>query len=630
MGLGVLPGAPAAADTVTLSRKVPATIAEAMSTGYAAPSGALYVATTGSDAADGTQAAPFATLAKAMRSVKANGTIVVRGGVYHQGAGPAVNPSTGGTYYFSGIPTGVTIQAAPGETVWFDGTQQVTNWKKVSKNHYAVSWETPDFCGRSYYSRPPARQASNGPCSYPDSIGGTASLGDPQMAFRDGRQLAQVSSLKKMTSASKFYYDFARRTLHIRFNPAGSTVELSRFAQAMALYRPTDFAIKGIGFRRYATNQVHNATAGAVLLNLGSDVLLENTVFTENAGGGLQGWQTTNLTVRQSILSGNGANGLNYDGNWDARGEGTSPADNLVIEYSRLDGNNTDRYGVNCTWACMAAGAKVTGTSGITLRYSSFSRNTGGRGSGFWCDLGCSRMQAYGNVFADNARHGLIYEISDGAVIASNLFVGNGWHSPAYGGGWAMYIGSAHVRMYNNTMVDNQQGVAIYDDSRSSVANTGGYAATRIGPSTVGIEFANNIISGGRTSGGRQLAISGADARIAGNTEASQMIDLVANNSYYRPANGPQYWVVWTERPGAKSVPFKTVAEAQASKGIETGSEMSRAASNPFLAAPGAGDYSVKQASSASGTAGALPEDIADLLGVPAGGHSRGVITLQG
>lgn len=620
LGFVAVPAAPAQAATVTSSR-LPATIDDAIPADYSAPAAALYVAPGGSDSATGTPEAPFATLAKAMKTVKAGGTIVLRGGVYREGAGAATGFNTGGTYYTS-LPAGVTIQSYPGETVWLDGTVRISSWKKVSKKDYKVSWSTPDLCAQKYYTRKPSSPGTSGPCSFPDAVGSGASLGDPQMLFRNGKQLTQVSSLKKMTSTSKFYYDWSKKVLHVRFNPSGSTVEATRFAQALALYQPSNLSIKGIGFRRYASNQYTNATGGAVLLNGGSTVLVERSVFTENAGAGLLVWQTTGLTVRQSVLSGNGSNGLYVDGVWAKRAAGYDVTDDLVIESSRLDDNNRDRYGVNCTWACGAAGAKVTGTVGITLRDSSFSRNGGGRGSGFWCDLGCGDLTAYRNDFIDNDRHGLVYEVSSGAVVASNLFVRNGWDSPAYGGGYALYIGSADVRVYNNTLVDNNAGVAIYDDARSAA----GENDQKLGANTVGVDFVNNIVTGGSSKTGRQLAVSGADLKYAGNTTASSVVGTISHNSYYNPSGGSKYWLAWTEHKGATTEIFTSVDAVIASKGHEVGSELVRSGANPFLTAPASGDYSVKGDSEACGSAAELPADIADLLGVARSGHDRGVI----
>ena len=84
-------------------------------------SGAVYyVATTGSDASPGTQAAPWRTIQHAATSVKAGDTVNIRVGVYNE----AVTPSVSG----SATAGSITFQSYPGETATIDGTGlKVTN-----------------------------------------------------------------------------------------------------------------------------------------------------------------------------------------------------------------------------------------------------------------------------------------------------------------------------------------------------------------------------------------------------------------------------------------------------------------------------------------------------------------------
>ena len=85
-------------------------------TNYAVPSGAIFMATTGSDSNGGTQAAPVKTLDKAIALVPDNGTIVVHGGT---DASPAVyrDMYTGGqgNFKYKISSKGFTLQAYPHE-----------------------------------------------------------------------------------------------------------------------------------------------------------------------------------------------------------------------------------------------------------------------------------------------------------------------------------------------------------------------------------------------------------------------------------------------------------------------------------------------------------------------------------
>lgn len=84
---------------------------------YAIPSSnVIYLATTGNNANNGlTPATAKASLQAAVDAVPENGTVVVRAGTYNQA-------------YPGNMTKTVTIQNYPNETVWFDGTTQITNW----------------------------------------------------------------------------------------------------------------------------------------------------------------------------------------------------------------------------------------------------------------------------------------------------------------------------------------------------------------------------------------------------------------------------------------------------------------------------------------------------------------------
>jgi Pel9A-like, right handed beta helix region len=72
-----------------------------------------YVATTGSDSNAGTQAAPWATIAKCASAMSAGDTCYIRGGTYHE---HGLNPARSGT---AGSP--ITFAGYPGEAVTIDG-----------------------------------------------------------------------------------------------------------------------------------------------------------------------------------------------------------------------------------------------------------------------------------------------------------------------------------------------------------------------------------------------------------------------------------------------------------------------------------------------------------------------------
>jgi len=72
-----------------------------------------YVATTGDNANPGTQAAPWATIAKCASTMSAGDTCYIRGGTYHENN---LNPSRSGT-----LSSPITFAGYPGESVTIDG-----------------------------------------------------------------------------------------------------------------------------------------------------------------------------------------------------------------------------------------------------------------------------------------------------------------------------------------------------------------------------------------------------------------------------------------------------------------------------------------------------------------------------
>jgi len=596
-------GAEPAQAGVSRPAALPSTISATLRTNYAVPAGALFVSPKGSDANPGTKSAPFKTVNHALAKVPAGGTLVVRGGTYREGA---AGVATGGTRYVIS-PTNVTVQAYPGETVWMDGTVRVKKWHKASKRDYSVKWSTPTLCAGSFYTRNFASQANTGPCSYADAIGGAASVGDPLMVFVNGKQIREVASAKALKGKT-FYYDWDKRVLHLGFKPSKKKVYVTRHAQALALFKPSGVTIKGIGFRRYASNQYDNATGAAVLLNGGSNVTLDRVVVTANAGAGLLSWGTRNLTVRNSWLVENGANGMNFAGSAQKVAADPSVRDNLVIESSRLDRNNADSYSVNCNYACTSSGFKGAGVVGATIRFNSFSGNSGKRASGVWFDLDSREASIYGNKVVGNARNGIVYEVSNNGIIASNLVADNGWNS-AVEGGYGIMMGSANTKVYNNTITGNRQSVHLYDDSRSPGAGSG-YDSGRVGPNSVNVSFVNNLLSSS-AAGTYQLVVTGGSSTVSGNTSADQVVSTMDYNSYATPAT--TRFVTWRGHAGEASAVFQTVADLQAAKAKEAH-----------------GVQRVGTALAASGEpAGApLPADVAGLLGLAEGAVvNRGVVT---
>ncbi len=136
LGIATFEGTAQAATATPM----PGTAVSIPDTAYAVPSNAIVVSPSGDDAAAGTLAAPFRTVAKAVSAVPAGGTVVLRGGDYREALG--------------GINKPFTLQSFPHEQAWLKGSALVTGWTQS-----ASARSRAPRCG----STPAGRTSSAGP-----------------------------------------------------------------------------------------------------------------------------------------------------------------------------------------------------------------------------------------------------------------------------------------------------------------------------------------------------------------------------------------------------------------------------------------------------------------------------------
>ncbi len=570
-------------------------------TAYAIPAGAVFLATNGSDSNGGSPTAPVRTLNKAVSLAPAGGTIVVRGGVYRDWY-------TGGGTGIKILSKPLTFQAYPHEKPWFDGSEVVPagQWRSDGAGHWVKEWSTPDFCNGGYYSyRYNAQPTSNdGPCAHFDNANlneANPAAADPQLAFVDGRQLREVTGLAQVGAATFFYaQDLANRTgkLYLGTNPAGHTVELAKRPQALIL-GGSNFAIKGLGFRRYATSEQDGLGTPAVYVGA-SDTLVENSVFTENAAGGLY-LKPKGGVVRHSVFARNGFTAMGSNGTSNKGG-----TDNLLVESSVFSGNNAELFGDHCSRSCGTAGFKSAHLGGFTIRGNIFENNRG-KSSGFWCDTDCTGGVIVNNIARGN-HDGIFYEVSSNGIIASNLVYGN-----AFTG---LRVAAANMKIYNNTVVDNKTlDMWIFDDSRRG---------TSVAPDAKNIDVKNNILSGGNVN---TLKLEGRGG--APNTTPNTFVTGLDYNSYYRSGGPGKVLVAWAA--GATTTYYKSLADLRAARGWENHGQDIATGGDPFFVNSGAANFRLRSGSPALGSGTALPADVAKSVGVAtSAGLNRGAITWPG
>ncbi len=610
------------------------------STSYPIPSHAVFMSPAGKDGNAGTLSAPVHTLARAYALVPAGGTIVARAGTYRDGNLVATKAFT--------------LQAYPHEQPWFDGTDVVSAWTSDGLGHWYVPWSTPNFCQNAafpsggYYSQTWPWQgtpATAGPCIHPDMADDPANpaAADPQMTFRDNRALTEVTSLARLTPTS-FWYDFAHRRVYIGASPAGHTVEITKRANAIVTKNLTSGTrFLGIGFRRYASNEKNegSTTHGALTVVGSPNVLLENDVFTLNAGTALNFLNgAKNVMIRHDVFARNGFNGVDANG--------TESNDNFTITSSVFDHNNTELFGLGCLASCTAAGSKIAHMDDFTISNNVF-RAGQGVANGFWCDLHCTRGTITGNLVSGNGNIGLLYEVSDTGLIADNLVVGNGFYmasrqpNGANGDdsdrGAGIRVAASNTQIINNTLAGNSSALVIYDDARSPGGACPGCTSHDVGPDTKNVTVLNNVISGPVTTDPNPYSswIVGTFRRdffpgVAG-TGPDTFYSRFDFDSYYRP-NGAPAKLFWWDNDASDRNSLTTMVNAigslttaRAAKNIERSGQDITSGPDPFFVNAGGGNYCLTTTSAATGSGTGVSTTVAKILGVTAGRPiSRGAL----
>lgn len=606
-------------------------------THYPIPRNAVFMAPSGSDAANGSRHSPVLTLARAYTLVTPGGTVIARGGTYRDG-GLTVHKA-------------FTLQAYPEEHPWFDGTDLVSAWRADGFGRWYVDWETPDFCANAqhpaggYYQQIwpwSGRPAVSGPCFHPDMVKdpANAAAGDPQMVWVDGTYLHEVSSLQAVSNVT-FFYDTRQKRIYIGTDPLRHRLELAKRPTALVTVNlKGGNKVLGIGFRRFASNEKHEGsiTHGAVTVQSTANVTFENDAFIWNAGAGLNFMGAPpHAKVRHTIFAYNGYNGLDANG--------SEHQDDFTITDSRFNHNNNEMFGLDCSRSCGSAGSKMAHMDGLDVRNNIF-ENGQGVASGFWCDLHCSRARIVGNLFAGNGNVGLLYEVSDRGVLASNLVFGNGSylnrHRPngtsvdRSDKGAGIRVSAANTKIYNNTLVGNALGLVVYDDGRSPGAACDGCTDHDVGPDTRHLDVANNVFAAGQSFDSSapwlMSSLQRLPARGVTGTRPEDFYREINNNTYYRPDGAPKLMYVGGDAsPSGRSRSFRSIAALRKATGFEQqGQDLGASVKQLFLD-PAAGNYCLRRGGTAQANGRPLPTDVAAAIGVRAGRTvDRGMLILLG
>ncbi|KQZ90339.1 hypothetical protein ASD62_14630 [Phycicoccus sp. Root563] len=538
---------------------------------YPVPSGSVFVSPSGNDAAAGTLSRPVRTIARGLALAPSGGTVVLRGGTYHESVT---------------ITRSVTLQNYPHEAAWLDGSVPVSGWTKVGSVWRHSGW-TPRFDASPTYTKgapdgtAPGWQFVN--AAYPMAA-------HPDMVFRNGVSQRQVKSLS-LVKEGTFYLDTKTSQLYVGSDPSGASMRGTDIAKAMSVRAP-NVLIRGFGIRRFGNSVWH---MGAVTLE-SPRIALANVVIDQMATTGVAAI-TSDILLNRVTVTNSGLLGVH-----------AATADRFRVLYSRITGNNAERFNT----APVSGGIKVGRLRTITVADTTISDNYG---HGFWADQSVYDMRLVRNNVVGNQGTGVFLEISSLAAVVDNLISNNT-------GNGIKVNNTSNVRIWNNTVVGNSRQLNIVQDSRLASNTSWGHDPRRPNPDPTmtwvlgPVQIRNNVI--GLSKGGNCLTCV---EDYTFKRSAAQIGVTSAGNIFNRTSTSTPTWThVWSS---GKVNPYVYTALAPFQK--STGQDRSSVAYDTSAVVTLGGRLSSAAATKGAAIAVALPADLAALSGHPTGARKVGV-----
>jgi parallel beta-helix repeat protein len=538
------------------------------STSYQVPTGAVVVSPQGRDGARGTMTDPVSSVKKAIAMAAPGATIVLRAGTYHESVV---------------VPAGshLTIQSAPGEAVWVDGSSTLTNFTGIEGAWQVDGWDTV-FDSSPTYTAGAADGTTDG-WSFINADKPMAA--HPDQVWIDDVALDQVESRSDVV-AGTFHVDYDTQTLTIGSDPAGHTVRASDRELAVSL-RSTDSTLRGIGVRRFSPSVPQ---LGAVRAEEAS-ATIENVAILDSATTGLF-IRDPHSRIRDVTVARSGMLGI-----------AVSYADDLRVSGVVSVDNNTEGFNPSP----VSGGMKITRSREVAVVDSVFDSNAG---PGLWFDESIYGGVATGNDISDNATHGLVLEISSTFVVADNVISGNGENG-------IKVNNTDAVQVWNNTLVGNGRTINIVQDGRrASDPKDAGHDPRQPFPDPtmswiVGdIVVSNNVLA--ESTGNCLLCVEDFSKEFT----AEQLGVIAEGNVYQRPdAQSPSWLVVWSRGAETNPAVFTSLDDFRAQTTLESAGLEILGAS----AANDTGTVDSSVADRAPTVASALPRAVATLVHQRAG-----------
>jgi hypothetical protein len=466
-----------------------------------------YVAPEGDPEADGRSLERPTTLHAAIARVVTGDAVILRGGIYR----------TGGLR----LNQGITLQPYADERPVLKGTRIATEWEALRDNVWRTSWETLfPAAPLGWWRR--EREGMRTPLHRFNN----------DMVFIDGELLTSVGWEGEL-DADSYFIDYEKGYVYIGADPGGRVVEITAHDSALVRTslpvhgKDTDHkgpVIRGIEFSQYAyralevegekqftahdepTDEPVGLSDPATFGKETTGTLIENVTITHcsRVAGYFRG---DGLVIRNSLISDTGTEGIYVIGSSD-----------VLLERNIIRRNNVERL----TGYYPAAVKIFNQTRRVTFRDNVIIDQP--YSNGVWYDVG-NRDGVIVDNWIEGTQDGFFFEISQGAIVAGNVFVRN--HKGV------RVLNSADVHVYHNTFVDNP--ASFERNERSASGDHFGWHAST-GPDVDerdGHVFVNNLlVSSGDYA--RPLLQFEQPASLC-KALADPMTDRIDGNVYVRP-----------------------------------------------------------------------------------------------
>lgn len=383
-----------------------------------------YVATTGSDAAQGSVTEPWGSMQYAINNVPSGGTIIVRGGVYEQGNLSAPNGKV------------VRIQNQPGEAVWFDGSRSASSWTSNGDG----TWTTPysiqltRFGVSGFPGYDPYR-------NYPDQV------------WIDGVWQTQVQDASA-PSIGQFSVNQSVGTLTIGTNPSGKTVRVSD--KALFLVASGRVDLLGMGFRKYSPQALEYNNGIVYYGGSSAGTVIENCVFQDS------GMAAISITKPDCKIRSNTLEDLGYSGIAGTGVDRVVVERNLIRQYNRGQWQGTPSTG----------GMKITRADSFSVTQN-YVADPYSECPSIWLDVSTTRFVVASNVVIGG--EGINIEEADGGKYSGVQYLSVVAGNDVYGGGVQGQC-TGYTRFWNNRVENYRVGINLFQDREK---NTGTPAANR-------------------------------------------------------------------------------------------------------------------------------------------------------